>query len=785
MPKHVPAPSAKAPLAISLALCLGLPTGVALLVPSKAAAQGVLEEMVITARKRSESLVDSPVAVTFLPGEKLNDYNITRLEDMATLAGGGVLIADSGVSPTMSIRGISSDSTNAGFDQSVGLVIDGVYYDRSRWTTQGFFDVAQVEILKGPQSLYFNKSAVAGAVVLTTSNPTEEFEGAVTAGHEFEAEEWYFEGYVSGPLSETVGARLALSYRDSEGWLENQAPPYAGEDFAAEEETMGRLTLAWDPSDTFSANFKVQLVEQDTDGPATRGQLYNCRGPLPGGTTITGIPTDVTLAVGAPYGIDDDCKLNDTISVYPGAPGTEFDKPSNGDFESVLTSLNMSWSLGNWTVTSITGYSDYTLKDNTGYTSNQGNISAIQKESNDSFSQELRAISSFDGPLNFLAGVNYQESDFKFHNANQIILAIPDTRNGRTASQDHVATQNATSFSVFGEIQWELSEQWLLTAGARYSDEEKDSDYDLFFVNEWFEPIFGFPFWLPEGTYIKHKFSDDDISPQVTLEWRPSDGLNFYVSYREGFKPGGFSLGATPTGSLTVPDDFLFDSEEVKGYEVGFKGLLMEGQLSLEVIAYDYKFNNLQLNLFNPESASFRVGNAGKALTTGVEADIRYQLTDSLQIHASATYNDGRFGDYSTQCWTLQTEAQGCDLLTGTQDLDGEPLPRAPEYTLGAGMSYTQALGSLMFDMRTDVFWSDDYQLEPTNSPFLVQDSYWRVDASVGLESGNGRWRAALWGRNLTDEHISSFGATRGFTTDQLATIQRLRSWGTELTYRF
>lgn len=750
-----------------------------------AAAQGelALEEVVVSARKRDETLETAPVAIKALSGRELRDYNITKMEDMATLAGGGVIIADSGVSPTMSIRGVSSDATNAGFDQSVGLIIDGVFYDRSRWTSQGFFDTAQVEILKGPQALYFGKSTVAGALVLSTSNPTPEFEGSITGGYEVEAEQWYGEGYVSGPVTDTLGARLALRYSDSQGWLENQAPTDPGSDFGAEEEFSGRLTLQWDPSETLSANFKVQAVQQETDGPATRGQLYNCRGPSPSGTSITGVPADINLSNGAFYPISDDCKLNDKITVYPGPPGLGFGEPQ-GEFDSILTSLNLAWEVGDWTISSVTGWNDYTLEDETGYVAAQGNITADQKETNESFSQELRVLSSFSTPFNFLAGVNYQSTEFSFRNASQIILAIPDSRNGRVASQDHLATQDARSISVFGEIVWDISEQWALSAGARYSDEEKDAEYDLFFVNDQFETVFGFPFWLPEGTLIKDEFSDDNISPQVTLEWTPYEGMNAFISYREGFLPGGFSLGATPQAGLEL-EDFQFDSEEVEGFEIGFKTRLLDDSLSLDVIAYDYEYTNLQVNLYVPETASFVVGNAGKALTTGVEANLRWQASSYLQLSAFATYNDGEYANYRSQCYTLQSAAQGCDPDTNTQDLDGKSLPRAPEYTFGVGGNLMYPIGDLNFNFRTDLFWSDDYQLETTNSPFLVQDSYVRVDASASLETLDGRWRVALIGRNLTDEDIGVFGATRGFTNDNLATIQRLRSWGGEVTYRF
>jgi outer membrane receptor protein involved in Fe transport len=695
------------------------------------------------------------------------------------------MITKGGVSPTMSIRGISSDSTNAGFDQSVGLIIDGVFYDRARWTDQGYLDVAQVEILKGPQALFFGKSTVAGALVMTTANPGDEVEGRVTLGHEFEASQWYTEGMISGPLSDTFGARLALRYSDSDGWLENQAPVegYEGEDFGAEEELTGRLTLAWDPSDTLSLNFKAQYSEQETDGPATRGQLFNCRGPSPFGTEITNIPADTGLAAfGAYYPITDDCKLNDTITVYPGAPGVDHSNPPQGDWDSLLTSLNINWDLGSWALTSVTGYNDYDLQDTTGYISSQGLISAKQKETNESFSQELRLASEYEGALNFMLGFNYQDSEFHFNNASMIILNIPDSRNGRTDSQEHDADQDSQTVSVFGEIVWDITDQLKLSGGARYTDVEKDATYNLFFVNEWFETVFGFPFWLPEGTVLDYDFEDDNVSPQVTLEWQPREGMNVFASYREGYLPGGFSLGATPQAGLEL-EDFLFDSEEVEGFEVGFKSVFMDGRMSVDIIAFDYEYKELQVNIYVPETASFVVGNAPEATTTGVEMNLRWQASEYLSLRGLVTYNKGEYGEYTNQCDTLQVE--GCDALTGTQDMDGEALPRAPEYTFGLGAYLTVPLGGAVLDVAADANWSDDYTTETTNNPALVQESFWRFDASASLATEDGRWRVTAIGRNLSDEDILGFGATRGFTNDQLGEVLPMRSYSLELSYSF
>ncbi len=768
---------------LSLAVSgLGVLGGASPVFAAETTVAGGLEEVTVTARKREETLQDAPVAITAISERQLEQYNIVLMEDIASLAGGGVLISKNGVSPTLSIRGVSSDATNAGFDQSVGIIIDGVFYDRSRWTQMGFFDVGQVEVLKGPQSLYFGKSTVAGALVMSTANPTDKFYGKASVGYEMEGREIYGEGVIAGPIGDNVGARLAVRASSMEGWLKNDAPVITSKRFGGSDDYNARFTLAWNPSDTVKVNWKVQANKTKDDGPATRAQLYNCRGPSPFGTTITGIQGNVQ---GAPffaaYAPTDDCKLNDRITVYPGPPGLEFAQKPFNDTNAALSSLKIDWKVGNFSITSVTGANTYDLDEATGYISSQGLISAQESERNTGISQELRALSNLDGPVNFLFGANYAHTDFRFRNASQIILAIPDR--GRAASQDHVAKQTAKSFSVFGEVDWDITSQVQLSAGARYTDEKKDSSYDLTFVNRNFVTIFGFPFWLPEGMRLANKFKDTNTSPQATLQWKPQDGLNLFVSYKTGFLPGGFSLGATPQAGLTLKD-FLFESEKVKGYEVGLKKTALNGALNFDVIAYDYKFTNQQVNLYVPATASFVVGNAGEAKTRGVEFGARWQATDSLNLRGSATYNKGTFQDYRTACWTLQTAAQGC--VNGAQNMTGKPLPRAPKYTASLGGLYVHPLSDRWnLNLSADAFYSDKYQLEQTASPFLVQDSYVRFDASIAVESADRAWRVALFGRNLGNEIITSFGATRGFTNDQLAEIQRLRTVTLELTRTF
>ena len=742
-----------------------------------------LQEVVVTARKRAESLQDAPVAITALTGKQLNTYAIEQMEDMANLAGGGVLISKNAVSPTLSIRGVSSDSTNAGFDQSVGIIIDGVFYDRSRWTQMGFFDLAQVEVLKGPQALYFGKSTVAGALVMTTASPTQQFEAQGKIGYEFEALDKYGEAYVSGPVTDTLGVRLAVRASDSEGWLQNIAPVIGTNHFAAEQQYDSRLTLDWRPTENLTALWKIQVEHMLNDGPADRAELYNCRGPSPFGTTITGVMGDLQPVYGAPYAPVSTCQLGNKITVYQAPEILGYGPKPRTDMTAYLSSLKLDWRVGEWDVTSVTGSNKYSLSEETSYIASQGAITAAEAERNTAWSEELRALSNFQGPVNVMVGVNYEHTYYKAPNSSAILLLIPDPRNGNASSQAHDSTQTAKTFSGFGELMWQITPEWSLSGGARFTDITKDADYLVTFVNENFQTVFGFPFWLPEGTNYSNHFHDTNTSPQVTLEWKPDETLNIFASYRTGYLPGGFSLGATPQAGLTL-QDFLFESEKVKGFEVGVKKQLFDRRLSLDLIGYDYKYTNLQVNLYVPATASFIVGNAGEAKTRGAEFGARWQASTALSLHGAATYNKATFENYNTSCYTLQTAAEGCDPATNTQNMSGKPLPRAPETTFGLGGVLTEPMSTNWSAQATlDVNHSAGYQLEQTDNPYLKQDAYTRLDASLALVSRN--WRFALLGRNLTNQTIASFGATRGFTNDGLAEIERLRVVALEATYTF
>lgn len=258
------------------------------MVPAAAGAQGqaasaersafAIEEIVVTARRREERLQDVPAAVTAFDEAALARYAVTdftgisNLTSQLTINSGG---ASSG--SQLYIRGIGS-SGDLGFDQAVGIVIDDVFYNRGRWVQQSFMDMARVEVLKGPQPLYFGKNTPAGVVVVTTADPGDEFEAYVTGSYEFEAEEWIGQAVISSPITDTFGARLAVRFTDARGWMKNIAEERPGASalgftipapknrYNSSEELTGRLTLKWEPSDDLDLTFKAQASRFENAG---------------------------------------------------------------------------------------------------------------------------------------------------------------------------------------------------------------------------------------------------------------------------------------------------------------------------------------------------------------------------------------------------------------------------------------------------------------------------------------------------------------------------------------
>lgn len=769
------------------------------------AQEGVIEEVVVTStRLRTESLQDSPVAVAVLQGEELVNLNLLSLEDISHIVPSVEL--DPGRSDALYIRGIGSGG-DTGFDQSVGIVVDDVPFSRGRWLNPGYLDVAQIEVLKGPQGVYLGKNATAGAIYIRSNDPGPTREFSLEGGTEFEADEVWGEAVLSGPLSDTVGARLALRASEMDGWFEQLTT-----DTPQTEEFIGRLTVAWDIADNLRNVTKFTYNDRDDAAINVSHQRQSCQGP--GGT--------VQPTFGLLPSPGEDCEVDDESTLDDEAP------PDYGDgrfwkHESWLLTNRLEWDLGSFSLTSITGVSDYDTQyqDDYDYASSPS-IYAYEEEQNEQINQELRLATDFQGGLNLLAGVFYEEADFRHRNSsvlfNQAFLdiisggAIPlaDPVTGRNFLWDRSNRQDGESWGAFAELSWDISERWRLDVGGRYTDVSKDSVA----VNTYVHSIVGvavFPL-RPVGDALADDYSDDDFSPQVILSWRPADDVMVFASYTEAFKAGGFAHGSTLLPALTA-DDVTYDAESAEGYTLGIKTTLLDGRLLLSAAAFYNEFTDLQQSQFNSETTSFTVANAGTNEVTGLDIDIDWNLNEYFTIDASVVFLDSKIDDYIGTCFAGQTVEQGCDVgfdpntpsgafpftPGAAQDRSGTEL--APEVELNLGLRYYTIMSSGA-SLAADVFmrYRDEVFLQPARG-YPTYDEFTRWDASFVYTSASDTWQVRMYGKNLTNEKILSgwvdspgTGGTAGLPAgtpgagqwaDLAGGIQRTRELGLALRYRF
>ncbi|MBT4162467.1 MAG: TonB-dependent receptor [Gammaproteobacteria bacterium] len=705
------------------------------------AEQNVIEEIIVTARQQAETLQDVPVTVAAFSEQDLDRYSITSLEDAAKMVPNFyVNFGGSGNGSNLYLRGIGSTSISAAFDQSVALNIDGVVINQGRFIANAYLDMGQMEVLKGPQSLYFGKSATAGVVSITSNDPGQEFEAELMAGFAPEHDGTYWEGIISGPITENFGARLAIGTNKADEKYENITPGVAKR-WLGDETVNARLTLVWEPTDNLKARLKYSYSEFNSDGPNAAAEEY-----CPDGTV------QATTTVGMVLQGFDDCKLNGNTShadlnpvLVPGNPH------ANGgvawlEQETDMISVQLDWDFSDTlSLTSITSYTDLLHTDFDIYDYNVGVFGGAHSNSYESLAQEFRVASSYDGAFNFQAGLYYQDFDQEFHAwqyaANIGLLAAdPVTGNGYDYDKHHYTSGKVKSVYVAGY--WDVTDTVEVTAGVRYTEEEKDGHITIPYVHTFLKGTFAAP-PLIEGL----TFDDSNTSPEVAVNWHVTDNTSVFASYKEGFKSGGFDTSALPTASLNTsnpdfPEFLLFDSEEAEGFEVGVKSNLLDGSMRINASAFTYDYNDLQVQLFNSASIQYSTFNASKLTTTGAEMDLLWLTNiEGLSVRANLALTDTTYED---------------DFFNPDgQNMDGEDRERSADTAGMIGFTYDVAVGgNWRMDLSLDARFNSGYSLAATLNPY-EQDSYWLTDAAIRLYSEDDRWEFALIGRNLGDEILA------------------------------
>ncbi len=794
------------------------------------AAEEVMEEIIVTARQQSETLQDVPVTIAALTEEDLQRYNITNLVDAAKMVPNMVIAhGGSGNGSSLRLRGIGSSSISAAFDHSVALNLDGVVVNRGRFIHNAYLDMGQIEVLKGPQSLYFGKSATAGVVSITTNDPGDEFEFEFGGGVENEHDGTFVDMVISGPITETLGARLAVGHSENNEMFKNysfgndpQAAVNGADEWFGEKSVNARLTLVWQPSDTFTAKLKYNYSEFENDG----GNSWAEEICPEGAHQPTGVPSGG--AAFAVYQGVDDCRLNGNASkIYldpglrAGLPGGFNDGKAGLEQDTEFTSLRMDWDVNeNYTVTAVTGLVELSHWELDDYSYGPGVFGGLHNNEYESLSQEIRLASHYeDRAVNFQLGFYWQEIEQEFDAYqyafnlpimpnifgpayNDLVNAVsaatgqaiispvptnglvgpdPFTGNEYDYNKDHFLDTDV--ISTFLAVYWDINEKTELTFGARYTEEEKDGKIRIPYLHAG-AALFGFgapP--LIEGL----EFDDDNLSPEVAINYYVTDDISVFASYKEGFKSGGVDNSALPTAALNPAvngGDFgflIYESEESDGFEVGMKGHFLDSALRVNATVFTYEYSDLQVQLFDSTTIQFQTFNASALETEGVEFDFTW-LTEieGLSVRGAWAFTQTEYSE---------------DFINATgENLKGTDGAGNAEITGFVGATYEGNFADgWRYSVSADARFTDDYAITATLNPF-IQDSFWVVDAAVSIFSEDYKHTVSLIGRNLGDE-IYAIGAgaipgripannTGPNSLDQAATTQLGRTINLQYRYR-
>ena len=752
-----------------------LATAVTLALPSLATAQQ-LEEVVVTATKRAETTQDIPMSVQAISGEALESFAISDLGDLATTIP-NFSIGDGVTTNLITMRGMGSGEDRS-FEQSVSMFVDGIYMPRSRQTRTPFFDADRVEVLRGPQAVLFGLNSTAGAISIhsAVNRPGDALEGRISGEYETEYSGTRITGVIGGSPTESLGLRLAVQANDTgDGYIKND---FLGDQGDAES-TVARLSAVWEPTDNLTATAIYNYADYELNGQMAEAvnrfatQVDNGDGELNWRNS----------------GIGERLPQLGAISI------NSLDEP--GSEQNVDNfSLNLDYAMGDYTLTTLIGYSDYdyTLATDLGGTAFADlglpgvGFDAGSYEEYEQTSIEIRLASPVGETLEYVAGVYYQDSELTSDQPNILFLpqgvGSPDF--DLSERGNNVFEQDATLWSAFAAFTWNVTDLFRVKFGGRYSDDDKDwarssmCQYSFDDGDNWADGNLGVgacSIASDQGGNV----SSDNFMPEVVFQYDWGDSTMLYAKYSESAKSGGAGTGGS------IPDgEIVYDDESAKGFEFGYKTRFADGAAEFNAVAFYTEFEDLQVKTSFLEGTSVitKIGNAGEATTQGLELDGRWALADWLTLGGAVAYLDAEYDTYDgaacNQSGSTKPDASGVGC-----DLSGERLTFAPEWSGSVFADMVVPMGgSLNLVGGLIASYSDVYFTDGTLDPDLEQDSYTKLDANLGIEASDGRWNLSVVGKNLTDEEINMSGQPLGPGYD-IAYLMPPRMLLVQATWRF
>ncbi len=788
---------------VSLSVCAACVAAIAstlLIMPAQIAGAQVIEEILVTARKREESLQDVPISVQAFSGEEITEQGIVDLQMLAPYTPSFAYTPSPGASDLYFMRGLGTFGSGIHFEPGVGQVFNGFFSTRGRLGRSALVDVAQVEILKGPQGAIIGKNTSLGAINITSNKPTDEFEGYVAAQYNLEASEGYeVDAVLSGPFSDSFRARAAINYRDVDGWVHNVS---TGEDNQEQKDLTARLIFDVDFSENFNAELLYQRTDYDRHGKARMPagcQEFVRTGPPPGGFTVAG-----TEALGF------NCTLqasNHTLDLRTDSSGSQFNTREPFTLENDFIGLTLTWDLGNAEITSLSGQFEYDITDS--FSGDQRDIERISienAENYEQFYQELRISSTSDTTVAYTAGLMYFDGEMDGTQSLHDGIGAFGPGSAPIVRHEFYSSQTE-SIAAFGQLDFHLGDAFTLTVGGRWTDEDREgqkaqvpgvvyslpSEADSALCFTVAGPMGGCtrgndPVNNPvNGAPVTGAISESNFSYNVSGQLAIGDSSNLYLTYATGFKSGGFDLRGAGD-----PSKFIFRSEESAMLEFGGKHTLANGSIRLNWAIFSTEVDDLQSAANDPVIIQQIVAQ-GDASADGVELDLAWAVTDNFRFSFVGTYLDATYGDFIGACWFGQVEiGTGCTfggvqggVGIGTQQLAGKQMVFAPDWSHVLGADWNIPVGNL--DLGLSAKWINvgSHFTSMERDPLGFQGSTDRIDATISLSGES--WDVALVGRNLTDELVFNFtnASTLSGTLIQATNIEETRAVALRATFRF
>ncbi|MEM1401963.1 MAG: TonB-dependent receptor [Pseudomonadota bacterium] len=726
-----------------------------------------LEEVVVTATKRAESVLDVSVSMTAMTGVETRLLNLNDIKDLISFTPGITGNSKDSFLDTVSVRGIRTNLFGNGAEPSIGFFVNGMYQGRTGAAVSGLMDVERTEVLRGPQGFLFARGAVTGAFnVITEKANTEATEGYA----ELDVGErgvFVFEGAVNLPLTDNLAMRISGLHTEEDGYVENL---FGGPDLIAHDNDSLRVSFNYN-TDKFNGDLILQYDDRNQ-----AGSVYRVTGEGPNFTS----GKSLLLSGGTPWDVGNSRNVNVNDEVG-----------SRDTAEVFSVGLIMDYDLGFATLSSISHYKDHDYEYGEDFDGLPITLFEYEQfQSGEYFETELRLTSQSDGPLNWYAGVSYYNEDIEttFGNIqsedvycdlylNYYLYAGQAYRGCSAYYEDYLGYEFTPStnglindynetigsyegYSGYVEVGYEFSEQFDVAVGVRYQYDDRE------YSNERLADLGGSQFSggvqgvspTPDGA-LSDSQSWSGTTFRVVANWRPTENTLLFGSVATGYKPGGYDTYGfenIATGEATEGEALRgvdrpadFDEETVTSYEIGYKGTLMDGRLQLSWTGFLYEYKDLQ-SFFtqpNPSGAGFQTvaGNVGVLDGWGSEVELYAALTQNITLRVGASWLDSEANDVQAFC------GAAVDLGGTLDDCEGEPLPLAPEYTAFAVLNGSFPVGSGEIFGNIAWSWEDDMRgdwIPPSLSEQTI-NTIDQTDIVLGYQQDN--WIISGYVENVFD----------------------------------